>query len=367
MKHPHPPFHPSEMEVIREHLCGITMGTPDFPSYEPIFNRPITAKENFRLAFSGEKPYWLPITGWAYCDVNNFRPRIIQDNIATHSVMDGEDNFEYGANTALGWFNLEWVYVPVAEGATVKPGSPLVEDMNDWEKYIVWPDLDHLDWKGMGERNKEYLDTPQLNQLGIGSGFWERLISLMDVGGAAMALIDDNQKDAVKAFFDRYADFLIDYIRHTKEVCDIDCVMIHDDWGTQNGPFFSLETAREMLLPYIKRIIDYIHSEGMYYEQHSCGNCTKLVPAYIEAGVDFWNPQPMNDLEYITDLCKESGPFIALPDVSLPADAPEEEIRRLAREFFDHYRGRKVFFAPWEPNFTFIDELYRYSRQEFAK
>lgn len=192
-------------------------------------------------------------------------------------------------------------------------------------------------------------------------------MSLMDVSGAAMALIDEDQQDAVKAFFDKYADFLIDYIRRVKEVCPIDMVLIHDDWGTQNGPFFSLETAREMLVPYIKRVVDYIHSEGMYYEQHSCGNCTKLVPAYMEIGIDVWNPQPMNDIDAITEMCKESRLHVAVGDLPLSPDATEEELRQAARDFVDHYRGRKVFYAPMMANPVFMQELYAYSRQKFAE
>ena len=198
-------------------------------------------------------------------------------------------------------------------------------------------------------------------------GFWERLISLMDVSGAAMALIDEDQKDAVHAFFDKYADFMIDCIRRVKEVCDIDSVLIHDDWGTQNGPFFSLETAREMFVPYLKRITDYLHSQGMSYEQHSCGNCSKLVPAYIEAGVDFWNPQPMNDFETITKLAEGTCLHIAMPDVPLAPDATEEEIRQAARDFFDHFGVRGVFYAPSLPNPIFLEELYKYSREYYAK
>lgn len=363
-----PAFDPSELQVIGG--APSSVACPMFPGElppEPLFNRPITPRDNMKLAFSGQKPYWIPQTGWMFCDVRNFRPRQIADNYATHLIFDGGEPVSYDSDVQRGWFGLDWVYVPVAGGATVKPGSPLIEDMNDWEKVLVWPDLDRVDWNEMGEMNKEFLNTPQLVQLGMLDGFWERLISLMDVSGAAMALIDEDQKDAVHAFFDKYADFLIDYIRRVKEVCPIDSVLIHDDWGTQNGPFFSLETAREMLVPYLKRVVDYIHSEGMSYEQHSCGNCTKLVPAYIEAGVDFWNPQPMNDIDGICELCKDTNLYIAVGDVPVAPDASEEELRQAARDFFDHHRGHKIFHAPMAANPIFLQELYIYSRKELAK
>ncbi len=334
---------------------------------EPLFNRPITARENLRLAFSGEQPCWIPQTGWAFCDVRNFRPRQIPDNYATHLVFDGGDFIDYDSNTKKGWFNLNWVYVPVAGGATVQPGAPLIEDMNDWESIVEWPDLDAVDWEAMGKiNNKTFLDTTQSVELGMLDGFWERLISLMDVSGAAMALIDEDQQDAVHAFFDRYADFQIEYIRRVKEVCPIDGVLIHDDWGTQNGPFFSEDTAREMLLPYLKRVVDYLHSEGLYYEQHSCGNCTKLVSVYVDAGVDLWNPQPMNDFDKLVEAARGSKLHIAFGDV-VPADMPEEEARQAAGEWFAKYGRENVAYAPFEPNQAFGQEIYRLSREAFAE
>ncbi len=117
------------------------------------------------------------------------------------------------------------------------------------QEYI--PDLDALDWDRCENNNKDYLDTPQHNQLGILCGFWERLMSLMDVEGAAVALIDEDQSEGLHRFFDQYADFLIDYITRMKKICDIDGVLIHDDWGHQNGAFFSLDTAMEMFVPYL--------------------------------------------------------------------------------------------------------------------
>lgn len=362
-----PAFDPSELQVIGG--APSSVACPMFPGEqppEPLFNRPITPRENLRLAFSGQKPYWIPQTGWAFCDVRNFRPRQIADNYATHLIFDGGDFIEYDSMTKRGWFGLDWVYVPVAGGATVKPGTPLIEDMNDWEKIIQWPDLDAVNWQEMAEMNKQWLDTPQSRELGMLDGFWERLISLMDVSGAAMALIDEDQQDAVHAFFDKYADFQIDYIRRVKQVCDIDGVLIHDDWGTQNGPFFSLETAREMFLPYLKRIVDYLHSEGMYYEQHSCGNCTKLAPVYVEAGVDVWNPQPMNDFDALLKLTKGTKLHIAMPDAVAP-DAPEEEARQAARDWFARYGEENVTYAPFAPHPAFLAELYQLSREAYAK
>ena len=111
-------------------------------------------------------------------------------------------------------------------------------DISEWREVIKWPDLDEIDFQEMGEMNKEYLGTDKANQLGIQLGLWERMMCLMDVDNAAMALVDEDVEEDVIAFLDKLSDMYVDYIGRVIKVCHIDSVMLHDDWGTQNGPFF---------------------------------------------------------------------------------------------------------------------------------
>ena len=354
------------------HPCGAAemirnSGGVNVPDEEPLYNRPISEKENFQLFFSGKKPYWIPLGGWAYCDINVFRPRIHPDNVACHIICDGEEAYSYDSLVMKSnWFDLEWVYVPVAGGATVNPGKPKIEDMSHWEDIISLPDLDAMDWDSLAEKNREYLNTTQLNQLGILCGFWERLMSLMDVEGAAIALIDEDQQDGVKRFFDRYADLLIEYINRVKDRCDIDCVLIHDDWGHQNGAFFSPNTAMEMLVPYLRRVTDVVHARGMYFELHSCGKNETLVPAYLAAGVDLWCPQAINDIEMLAQ--KYKGQPIAFGQqkpVEIPEGTTEAEIEQIAKDWFETYHDTRVMgaFLATPPSFT--RALYKVSRQAY--
>ncbi len=366
------PFSEKEYEIKKMHHCGAAdmiknSSGMDVPTEEPIFNRPISEKENFKLFFAGKKPYWIPIGGWAYCDINVFRPRMHPDNVAAHIICDGEEPYEYQSLTMnSSWFDLDWVYVPIAGGATVSPGTPKVPDMSEWENYISMPNLDDLDWDSVAEKNKEYLDTPQLNQLGILSGFWERLISLMDVEGAAVAMIDEDQQEGVHRFFDQYANLLIDYIDRMKKRCDIDCVLIHDDWGTQRSGFFSLDTAMEMLVPYLKRVTDAVHERGMYFELHSCGKNEALVPAYIAAGVDLWCPQAINDLEMLSQKYKDQPiVFGQQKPVFIPEDASEKEIEDIAKEWLDRFDGTRVIGAFTATPASFTQALYKVSRQKY--
>ena len=68
----------------------------------------------------------------------------------------------------------------------VKPGNPLLEDVNDWKEKIVMPDIDSWDWAGSAAQNKEYLSNGNNNLFWLLNGCWfERLISFMDFEEAA--------------------------------------------------------------------------------------------------------------------------------------------------------------------------------------
>jgi len=65
----------------------------------------------------------------------------------------------------------------------------------------------------------------------------------MDFQYAAMALIED--PDSVKDFFDKVADCNISLMEHYVKYHNVGMVLLHDDWGAQRAPFFSIETLLE--------------------------------------------------------------------------------------------------------------------------
>lgn len=358
----------SERELTE--IVGIypTVTFPGLPSLpdEPKFYRPVSPLENFKLLAEGKTPYWIPRAGWLMCDVQPFRPRLHPDNVVTHIIMDGEPPYEYESDVMTsGMFDLEWEYVPSAMGATVHPGNPKVADITRWEEYVSIPDLDSLDWAGCEKNNKAFLSSDKVKQLGILSGFWERLMSLCDVEAAAVALVDEDMKDGVHRLFDKLADMHIEYITRMNQVCDIDCVLIHDDWGHQRAPFFSLNTAREMLVPYLRRVTDHCHKLGLFFELHSCGKNEMLVPAYIEAGVDLWCGQAINDVDMLIEKHKDSRLIFGVPDPVIPPEASEAELRALAMAWVDKYKNKRAVQAFFAAPPAFGMAVYEFSRKAY--
>lgn len=63
------------------------------------------------------------------------------------------------------------------------------------------------------------------------------------------------------------------------------------DFGTQNGPFMSLDSFREFYKPYYKRINDWVHKNTNWKTfYHTCGAVMSFLPDFYEAGMDILNP-----------------------------------------------------------------------------
>ncbi len=305
----------------------------------PVFRRPISCKENMELLLQGKTPCWMPIVGMRGWDIHLFRPRLFPDNVATHLVYDAEPQISYESNCCKGWFDLEWEFVPQAGGATVRPGRPKVPSMVNWEDYVSLPDVDALDWEGSAAKNKDYLATDNIREIAFLSCLWERLISLMDVENAAIALIDEDEKEGVHRLFDKLCVMYDKMIGNAKKYYGIDMVLWHDDWGTQNSTFFSPDVHREMILPYLKRIVDSCHSRGLLFELHSCGLNERMVPLMIEAGVDLWCGQDINDFHKLAHQYKDAPIIFGIPFPTFEPGTPKEEIDRAAAALVKDYEG----------------------------
>lgn len=361
------PFDPKELEITGAYPAAY-IGGGTLLTEEPKQNRPITPKENLKLALSGEKPWWIPFTGWAYCDVHIFRPRINPDNVVTHHIYDGGEPYPYVSNSMTSsWYDLVWDFVPQVGGATVHPGNPKVPDISCWEDYISIPDLDDLDWEACKRENEAYCDSEKLVQLGIMSGWWERLISLMDVENAAVALIDEEQQEGVHRFFDRHTDLLIGYVDRMSRILPIDNVLVHDDWGHQNGPFFSPNVCREMIVPYLKRLIDFCHGKGISFELHCCGRNETNVPCMIEAGVDLWGGQPeLNDYEKLAEQYKDAPIMFGFGPYNIPEGASDEELREIGRRWVLRHKDHHVALCGGNIPPVLKTAVYEFSRKQYA-
>ena len=361
---PAPKFDPKELTVAAE---VPNFRFPDAPPI-PLYSFPVTPKEAFRALYKRE-PVW-QITG---LEQILFVPRVNPDNVARGFVFDGQpfDAAAYGGGPDM--FGIEWEYVEQVGGSMVRPGKPFMEDANEWYDKLVWPDIDTWDWEGAASRSTEFLSSDKFNYCWLMNGWYERLISFMDFEGAIMAMVDEDQTDAVHALFDKLTDLYIRmFDKYLTYFPQIDGFCIHDDWGSQKETFFSPAVAAEMIVPYMRRVTDFLHSKGKFCDLHSCGQLLKQVPNIIAAGWDSWSPQLMNDVETIHELYGDKIVIGAYPAIYDPATKSEEEQREAARAFAEKFCDPEKptlfsFYAGEILTTPFREELYKCSRVNYCK
>jgi hypothetical protein len=356
-----PKFSEQELEIV-----SVIPASPFAPEINE-YAYPVSPCEAVKAAFAGAA-IW-QITG---SERETFTPRIIPDNVSRALVLEARP---FDAETEGGGkdlFGIDWEYVPVAQGSMVKPGAPLLGDMNEWYDKVIWPDIESWDWQGSAqENNGSFLKPEKFNSLMFQTGYFERMISLLDFEGALLALVDEDQHQAIRDFLDKLADLYISIFAKAIDVyTNLHGIEIHDDWGSQQNTFFSPEIVAEFIVPAMRKVNDFIHSKGLYVLAHSCGNNIRQVQNYIDAGYDLWNPQTMNDTAAIYEQFGDQI-LIGVYDPPLPQDASEAQQRAAARAYAD------AFCKPGKPSFlnmysmtnltpAYREELYIRSRINYS-
>lgn len=359
------PFDEKEMIPVFEQP-----GFPGAPA-RTLWSSPISPRENMLRAIVDKQCEYLPNV----LDMQPINPRFVPDNRARATVADDGEPFVPDPNGEKDAFGVTWIYDEAINGSMVKPGAPLLEDIEDWEEIITFPDIDAWSWADLGVRADDYFANPQgvqfLRKSTIFTGFFERLISWMDFENAAIALIVDEQQEHVHDIFSKLVDLYCSYIDHLKDHFDIDVVELHDDWGSQMGPMISEDTIREMILPYLKQVVDHAHEKEVFFEFHSCGKIESLVPVMIDAGADLWMGQDINDK---VSLIKQYGDRIII-EVEAPSvgeDASDDEVWSAAEQFAKDYfvLGKPCalsIYSAGRPNRPLLTEaLYVLSRKFFG-
>ncbi len=326
------------------------------------YDSPISARENVRRAYQ-KKALWMPNRS----DMQWFCPSIIPDNVARAFIIE-EGHYD-GPVGGDDMFGIYWEYVPSAHGSIVRPGNPTLTDPSQWREVIKFPDIDSWDWEGSAKKNNEWLkNNEKYMNLCIFTGWFERIISWMDFGPAAYALMNRKTKDYVKEMMEAITDLWIRIVDKADQYYghNIDGFAFHDDWGSQDRGFFRESQVMEMIVPYMKKVVDHCHELGYTTELHSCGRLDKIVQCIPAAGWGSWNCMSIND--FPTDFALYGDKLIiSVTPEDAPEDAPVEEHLAAAARFVEAFGDpeRPIFIDRAPQTREFTDEVYRLSRIKY--
>jgi uroporphyrinogen decarboxylase len=149
-------------------------------------------------------------------------------------------------------------------------------------------------------------------------------------------------------------------------------VYFHDDWGSQQKSFLKPDTYRDMIVPHLRRLCDEAHKLGILVTLHSCGKIEPLVPLMVEAHVDCWSGQPMNDrLQVLKDnqgkIYVEFGPDVG--GFGLAPASDEEKLKKINDwlAIYGDYIDSIFVNTSFGGNQLLYKTIYEYSRKKFNR
>ncbi len=171
----------------------------------------------------------------------------------------------------------EVVYHPLAEYNTVE----------EVERHYTWPSPDWYDYSVIREQVRDNEAHP------IRGGGSEPFLTYKSLRGQEQAFMDlVLNPELVHYCLDRLFDLAYENSRRIYEQIPGQVMIsyVAEDMGGQSDLMFSPAQVHEFLLPRMKRIIDLAHEAGAFVFHHNDGNCRRIIPAMIEAGIDVLNP-----------------------------------------------------------------------------
>jgi hypothetical protein len=156
------------------------VGTTIQPINVPVLDYPISPRENFRRVLNHDHPMWVPMS-------------LTDFNHTMGGELTGLPDLRFDYTERCDWtdlFGCVWEWIPSAGGSMLKPNQkPVLDDITEWEKKIVWPDLSESRIKACCER---YMSLPiyhpdKMNYYDFGQGCTERLVAVL--GGYTEAML----------------------------------------------------------------------------------------------------------------------------------------------------------------------------------
>lgn len=172
------------------------------------------------------------------------------------------------------------------------PGAAHI-DVDKWEPY-QWTNEElefvHAQAEWLYE-NTEYalvccVNPPQELFTGMGTGDFE-----------AWWVTLASEPEYVHELFEKTVlVWMMNLKRFARAVGDkVHVLQLTDDFGTQHSLLLSIKMFRELIMPYYKRGLDWVHQNTkMKVMLHSDGALFTLIPSLIEMGVDILNPIQVN-------------------------------------------------------------------------
>ena len=148
-----------------------------------------------------------------------------------------------------------------------------------------------------------------------------------------------------------HTDFYIKHYKYLLEHAGVpDGVWMYEDLGYNKGLFCSPKVLEELIFPYFKEVVDFLHTYNLPVVLHTCGSTTEAMPLIVQAGFDGLHPMEIAAGNKPLELAEQYGEdlvFIGGFDKRILESHDRDLIRREVTEFIKGMkaRGARFLFA----------------------
>jgi uroporphyrinogen decarboxylase len=150
-----------------------------------------------------------------------------------------------------------------------------------------WPEPDWWDYSSIPSQIRGKENFPILG------GQHEPFLTYKDLRGQENAFMDlVENPDLVQYCLDKISALSFMEIQHIYEQIPgkVMLTYVAEDMGGQEDLMISPVHIRQFLLPFMKRVIDFIHNQGAFAFHHNDGSIRRIIPDMIGLGIDILNP-----------------------------------------------------------------------------
>jgi uroporphyrinogen decarboxylase len=160
------------------------------------------------------------------------------------------------------------------------------QSVADLERH-PWPSNDIFDYSVMRDqcvRGEGYAIMYE------GADLFTRPCILRNMENVLLDMIE--RPEMAHYLFEQFTKFYCEDITRALEATNggFDIYCEWSDYGTQRALLLSVPMFREFIAPYLKRLVDVVHSGGVKFMAHSCGAIRPLIPDLIALGADVLDP-----------------------------------------------------------------------------
>lgn len=261
----------------------------------------MTSRERVQAALAHSQPDYPP------CDY--FYTPEIHQALIRHFGVTQEDEVRNLLQTDIRYINPPYIGPPLPEyddGSTMNiwgiRKKPMPNEYGDYAEPVnfpyaswttveeaeqfPWPDPDWYDYSAIPALCEQYPDFC----IATGSFSIQDFINGVAFGrGVEQVLLDIALEDPVYlSIVEKRHRFYMEMVQRTLEAAQgrIDLVLCGDDFGSQRGLLISPRSFDRLFSAKKKELFDLVHHYGARVTHHCCGSSLKLIPRFIELGMD---------------------------------------------------------------------------------